>query len=42
MRILVESLSRLYLEDKITKKKLDQLLQEQKITEEEYQYIVNK
>lgn len=42
MRTFVESLSRLYLEDKITIEKLEQLFQTQKITEEEYKYIVNK
>jgi hypothetical protein len=42
MRIFIESLSRLYLEGKITKEKLGELLQEHKITEEEYQYILNQ
>ena len=40
MRDLVESLHRLYKNGKVTKEKIDTLLAEGKITEEEYEYII--
>lgn len=42
MRTLVESLKRLYTQDppKVTLEKLDQMLLENKITQEEYDYII--
>nr|DAU66765.1 MAG TPA: hypothetical protein [Caudoviricetes sp.] len=40
MSTFVESLRRLFLSGKITDDKLKELLNEGKITEEEYQYII--
>lgn len=40
MSTFVESLRRLYKAGKITKKKLDDLLDEGKITQDEYDYII--
>lgn len=41
MSILVESLKRLYSQDKVTLAKLDSMLTDGKITQEEYDYIVS-
>ena len=42
MSLLVESLKRLYVSNKVTDIKLKELIQKGTITEEEYQYIVNQ
>lgn len=42
MRQVVESLARLYRADKITIKKIEQLLKEKKISKEEYDFILSK
>lgn len=42
MRILIESLKRLYQEDKLSTKKIDELFNDGKITEEEKNFILNK
>ena len=41
MSTLVESLKRLYAQGKVTKEQLDVRLVDGKITQEEYDYIVN-
>lgn len=41
MRQLVESLKRLYEQGKVTKDKLAQMVKENKITQEEFDFIVN-
>ena len=41
MRILVESLKRLYTSDKISKADLEERFKKGTITEEEFNYIVN-
>jgi hypothetical protein len=41
MRTFVESLKRLYKAGRITKEKLDSFLASGKITQEEYNYILN-
>lgn len=40
MRILIESLKRLYQEDKIAAKKIEELFNDGKITEEEKNFIL--
>lgn len=42
MTILIESLRRLYVNKKITLEKIYSLLQDKKITQEQYNYIVNE
>ncbi|MEE1445851.1 hypothetical protein [Faecalibacillus intestinalis] len=42
MTIFVQSLSRLYKIDKISLDKLNELLENKKITQEEYDYIISK
>ena len=41
MRQLVESLKRLYERGKVTKGKLAQMVKENKITQEEFNFIIN-
>jgi hypothetical protein len=41
MRQLVESLKRLYEQGKVTKDKLAQMVKENKITQEEFNFIIN-
>ena len=41
MKVLVESLKRLYCDDKLTTEKVVDLFQKGKITEEEKDYILN-
>ena len=40
MRILVESLKRLYKKGKVTKKKLQEMVDAGTITQDEYNYII--
>lgn len=40
MRTLVESLKRLYKKDKVTKKKLQEMVDAGTITQDEYNYII--
>ncbi len=40
MRTLVESLKRLYRKDKVTKKKLQEMVDAGTITQDEYNYII--
>lgn len=42
MTIFAESLKRLYKEDKVTLSKIKALLNENKITQDEYEYITNE
>lgn len=42
MTNFVESLHRLFLEGKITQQKVEQLLKNNKISREEYSYIISK
>lgn len=42
MTILVESIKRLYTDEKVTAEKIEQLLREKKINKEEYDYIISK
>ena len=42
MRTLVESLKRLYKKGKVTKKKLQSMVEEGTITEAEYEYITGE
>lgn len=42
MTIFVESLKRLYEDNKVNKNKIDELFQSKKITEEEYNHILRK
>ena len=42
MRILVESLKRLYSQEKVTKEHIDEMYQQGKLTTEEYWYIVGE
>ena len=42
MRTLVESLKRLYKKGKVTKKKLQEMVDAGTITQEEYDYIISK
>lgn len=42
MRTLVESLKRLYKKGKVTKKKLQEMVDAGTITQEEYDYIIGK
>lgn len=42
MRTLVESLKRLYGKGKVTKKKLQEMVDAGTITQEEYDYIIGK
>ena len=41
MNQFVESLARLYKEDKVNNKKLDELLTNKKINKQEYDYIIS-
>lgn len=41
MNVMVESLKRLYKDGKITNKKLNELLDDSVITQDEYMYILN-
>ena len=41
MNVLVESFKRLYKNGQLTKEKLDSLLKENKISKEEYEYILS-
>ena len=40
MRIFVETLKRLYINKQVTKEKINQLLEQNKISEEENEYIL--
>lgn len=42
MSILVESLKRLFKNEQITLDKLNNMLSEKKISQDEYNYIINK
>ncbi len=42
MRTLVESLKRLYAKEKVTKKKLQEMVDAGTITQAEYDYIIGK
>lgn len=41
MNQLIESLSRLYKEDKVSNQTLNRLLTDKKITKQEYEYIIS-
>lgn len=42
MNMLVESLKRLYLRHQVSVQKLNEMLDENKISQEEYDYIIEK